>query len=1259
MPPASASPQHRIQLSDDLFLAPDVPRLSSGSKPGYYETSEYLIGKVAVAVIFLESNGAVDPNFEDWTADEISRVIYEISVALRWWEAQNPSAQVSFTGLTVRVPTSYEPILRPSTHEGLWISEAMAYLGYPGADYKQQVRDYNNDLRRGVPMRTDSGTVSIRADWSFVIFVVDSSRDPDGKFADGKSAYAYLGGPFLVLTYDNGGWGIDNMDFVAAHEIGHIFYATDEYNGITEYSGYLNAPDCEGSYSLMGRPILGFIPVWRLSECTKLQVGWRDTDGDGILDIVDTFPKTTLISVPPYLTDATVHTYRGEVEEIPYPNRNPFGTGRSVTINTIRSVKFRVDGGPWLTATPTDGSFDDVHEEFSFMATNLPVGLHTVEVYSVNSVNNIEAPWVKHTFTVTLIIIDQSVVSGWRVDVGSVQKVSFRALWAHDLSPVRSGMIFINGTAYMTGSDGWVNLFVSSSQVGRQIWTVTGVRVGDIARFRQTAPSPTIIWDRLVVNFKGVDDDRRDIGTIGEIRFRLRSEYDGALVQSGLVRINGTLANWDPINSWWKITFTLNAVGKRNFVISSAHWAAYGITALNPAVTMNATSIIWDRIKTTFYGVSDDRADVGTTQQVRVRLVLDFDNTPLGPLDIVRINGTPASFDPINGWFYINYAQSVVGKKVFAVSFAFQSSYGITAFIETQTLPSIIWDAIEAFGYGVSKSRADVGSSVTFWWQLRYKYDGVVFDPSKGSVTIGGSAAIWNSANLRWELAVVLPSTPQLITRSLGLVDKTYGLTVVIGITSQSVIADRLEVFDYGVSDNRLNVGEFAIIWVKLRYDYDDVVFDNTRGSVSIGGVPARWDPINLRWYITQSRNSVQKVSYLSPSSFTDNTYGLTAITGSVTQSVIWDRIKTTWYGVSNIREDVGTPQQIRVKLVLEYDNTPLGFGDTVYINGTLASFDAINGWFYITYAQSMVGKKVFAVSSASQASFGINVFIEAATPPSIIWDRVIVTLSVPNPRIGVGTPCSIIKSGIYEYDGAVFRGSISLNDTETKGTVGRYSYRALRISDPTYGLTAFTTNVVQCIFDRIQIVITALQERVEVGTKAPLTWTASYEYDGAVFRGEVTLSEELVKRSVGKVSYTVKDVHDPLYGIKSFVSNTVHVIFDRIAVDIQTETIIPGSIKPLVRLTYQFDGAPVLDASVTINGIDAINLGDGLYEVRIPTLSPYATYHVEVNRPGFSTLRTSGSVFVLGNLLLITVLIASVSIIVVRYYFAKGSSKL
>jgi PKD repeat protein len=333
----------------------------------------------------LESNGTVDSSTENWTSTEESQVVSEITSGLEWLASQNLDAGVSFTlDVHYKVPTSYEPINRPSSDDVLWVGEAMSHLGYSGSFWFTQVRDYINALRS-----------DLNTEWAFAIFVVDSSNDADGMFLDDYVAYAYLGGPFLVMTYDNDGYGIWNMDYVTAHETCHIFYATDEYNNREENSGYLNVTDNDGSGDMME-----LANTWWLCTNSKEQLGWRDTDGDGIQDIVDTFPNTFLNSYQPDPSLNTVLAYSGWVVEDPYPNNNPYGTGNDVTINTIKGVQFRIDSETWVDANASDGFFDEVSEDFNFTTPSLSSGTHLIEVRGINSVGNAETSFSSDSVTV-------------------------------------------------------------------------------------------------------------------------------------------------------------------------------------------------------------------------------------------------------------------------------------------------------------------------------------------------------------------------------------------------------------------------------------------------------------------------------------------------------------------------------------------------------------------------------------------------------------------------------------------------------------------------------------------------------------------------------------------------------------------------------------------------------------------------------------------------------------------------------------------
>jgi len=365
-----------------------------------------MAGKVAVGIILPESNGATDLSTENWSAARINTVISEIQAAMTWWNVQNPGGGLSFYyDIHTQVPTSYEPISRSSNEDERWMSQALSSLGYTNPGWSTQAYDYIN------AMRTNLGT-----DWCVLIFVVDSLNDADGKFTDGYFGYTY--GYTIVMTYDNDGWGIGNMDSVTAHEFAHNFGAADEYcspgyaccygSGQVGYLGIANA-NCEAGCDNNGNGVCdgndsgstncNNCPTCVQVSClmrngsvssgldtpTRHQVGMRDTDGDGIQDPIDTIPALTLTAYTPDPTSDNTPTWTGSITDIPWDSP----TYSDVSINYITAVRYRVDGGAWADCAPGNGAFNETTETFSCTPAALPDGTHTIEVQATNRAGNL------------------------------------------------------------------------------------------------------------------------------------------------------------------------------------------------------------------------------------------------------------------------------------------------------------------------------------------------------------------------------------------------------------------------------------------------------------------------------------------------------------------------------------------------------------------------------------------------------------------------------------------------------------------------------------------------------------------------------------------------------------------------------------------------------------------------------------------------------------------------------------------------------
>jgi hypothetical protein len=391
LPDARPLPAHIRELKEESVVAAGE---GTSDAPGYYDTSVFMTGSVAVGIILPESAGSG----ENWTTTEKNTVVQEIKDGMNWWAAKGgSSADLSFQyDVKTGIPTSYEPITLSTSSEGSWIGNTMSNLGYSTGDYFERVYSYTNHIRN----QYDS-------DWAFVVFVIDSSNDVDGKFSDGYFAYAYLSGPFMVMTYDNDGWGISNMNMVATHETGHIFLAADQYyqagyggcTSLTARYGYLGMQNSNCEYNNPSS-----VPsIMRHNEdavdvTARGQIGWRDSDSDGKPDPVDTAPIISLSTHAPDPTSETSWSYYGFAEIPPYAhagcsNAEDACYHEDVTTQTLTQIQYRVDGGVWSNVTVGDGALNSDIENFSFTISSLSVGTHSIQVQATASSGNISSMW--------------------------------------------------------------------------------------------------------------------------------------------------------------------------------------------------------------------------------------------------------------------------------------------------------------------------------------------------------------------------------------------------------------------------------------------------------------------------------------------------------------------------------------------------------------------------------------------------------------------------------------------------------------------------------------------------------------------------------------------------------------------------------------------------------------------------------------------------------------------------------------------------
>ncbi len=375
------------------------------------DPSEFMIGDVWVTLVLLESNGAVDAQTENWSTTRIGQVKDEVLEGTQWWEdtllAQFPNSlqelniSVDFTYADAPVPTAYEPINHGIADQSLWIDSFLNHVGYNTASSVFTDLDTWNHAQR----------LAHNADWALTAFVVDSLADADGKFSDGYFAYAYLGGPFLMMTYDNNGWGNSRMGQVFAHEFAHIFYALDEYPGSTTYtttSGYYNIqnlnaydgnpnPASRVSSLMADSSLQGPAYTNHTSSPTSLQmIGWRDSDSDGVFDVLDV--PLTLTGSGSYNAAAAQYSFSGSSNVNTLQNLNPYGYRHNITINTVDALQYRIDGNAWISGNTYDAYSTGVSQVVN--VSGLAAGTHTIDFRTIVDTLNVPSNVISGSFTV-------------------------------------------------------------------------------------------------------------------------------------------------------------------------------------------------------------------------------------------------------------------------------------------------------------------------------------------------------------------------------------------------------------------------------------------------------------------------------------------------------------------------------------------------------------------------------------------------------------------------------------------------------------------------------------------------------------------------------------------------------------------------------------------------------------------------------------------------------------------------------------------
>ena len=388
----------------------DTPPVTYGQAFGadFFQTSEWMLGKVAVGLVLPEFPG------HRYSESEVASIHESVRGALDFWSSRVhglPGVRFVYDGPHQVETTMNFMSHAPRIEEDRWVREVMGELGYhwsPHRRAEEPVYEYVDSLR-----------TRYRTEWGICMFIPKVPSFPSAYIS-----YAHFGGPFLVTPAGirkDSGWlvaGESWLSHLLIHDTGHLFWALDE----SCESGYCVPCHIRSGYlkifnmNSMNRdhvcdPIhvecAMEIPKARLCQYTLGHTGVWDKDEDGIPDVLDTHPYVYADTLPD-----TVNTVYPVIEGVAavrpmlnYAAYSGMGAhasfGRAerrndVTFNSIEHVIYRIDEMTddeglemWLYADPEGGWGEPTPRiPFSFSPDSLTGGPHTIVLRAVNSVGN-------------------------------------------------------------------------------------------------------------------------------------------------------------------------------------------------------------------------------------------------------------------------------------------------------------------------------------------------------------------------------------------------------------------------------------------------------------------------------------------------------------------------------------------------------------------------------------------------------------------------------------------------------------------------------------------------------------------------------------------------------------------------------------------------------------------------------------------------------------------------------------------------------
>jgi hypothetical protein len=330
-------------------------------------------------------------------------------------------------------------------------------------------------------------------------------------------------------------------------------------------------------------------------------------------DVTVSWENTTGISVISSNVSLTEFSWNSTLKLLKISANRTAGQGGSIQLQTGESQPyyFKINGEETSTWN-FDASTRVLSADFSFQseAVELMVGFAPIE-------------------------IDKAFVSDSRADVGSSQNVGFHVVWMSDGSDLEGASVDVNGSKYFTNETGWVSFDASSDDVGRVVWSVTGVTYHTLTDYVKSVSDPNIIWDRVNVTDSISLDGIVQAGSSQLVWVKAEYEYDSVPFDDtwGTLLFNGESMTWSEQNSRWELLVTSSVPGSQVYEVTTVDDQSFNLTTIRSQ--SEKISIVWDKVEIS--KMEFETGELGVTS-LKVYATYNYSKNPVVNAD-VTVNG--------------------------------------------------------------------------------------------------------------------------------------------------------------------------------------------------------------------------------------------------------------------------------------------------------------------------------------------------------------------------------------------------------------------------------------------------------------------------------------------------------------------------------------------------------------------------------------------------------------------------------------------